>query len=162
MLAGLGSPSSALPQSFGPQGGSHLEALLAQYGSRLPQPQQTATAITDLNDFISGLSGDDRKAIEKDERYLRAKVGLIENFLTYAISATQDGYNFVTGPGRKLAQDLLENAKRAHEHAENTAKDEFAEMQSIIKQQQEVLEAQKLEMANYRSELETLKSSLGE
>lgn len=168
MLAGLGAPSSPFPGTFGGQQ-SQIEALLAQYGNRLPQSQQSATAITDLDEFMGSLSSDERKGVEKDERYMRSKIALIETYLVHSISSTQDGYNFVTGPGRKLAQDLLDNAKKAHEHVEAHAKDELTAMQEAIKQQQttideqnQLMSQQRAELEKQRADFETLKATLGD
>lgn len=170
-------PSPAATSPWAIQQGGQLDALLAQFG-RLPQQQmqQQPTAITDLNEFIGGLPADERKAIELDERYQRSKLGLIEGYLIYAITHTQDGYGFVTGAGRKQAQDLLDTAKKVHEHVEAHANDELTEMKTALKQQQEFIaqqmqlmeqqkadmEAQRSEIRKQREDLEAFKSTLGE
>ena len=147
----------------------HLQSLISKFGLEqiVQQPQSSSypirTVINDLDEIFADLSSDQRKAIESNEEYVTSLSILLQKFLFYLLSRTPDGTAFVQGPGRKLAQNLLDTTKKISSNLDQLVKDDYkqmaervAQLEAIIvrqnkqvqEQQEEIAKLQKIEECN--------------
>lgn len=148
---GGSSSSSMLP---------NLQSLISKFGLEqvIHQPQTQSypvrTVINDLDEIFADLSSDQRKAIETNEDYVNSLSILLQKFLFYLLSRTPEGTTFVQGPGRKLAQNLLDTTKKISSNLDQLVKDNYkqmaermAQLEAIIVQQNKQVQEQQEEIA---------------
>lgn len=150
-----------------PQGHSNIEALIARLGVGNPTtPTQPRTIINDLDEIFSDLSTDQRREVEGNDEYMLALGNLLQKYLLYSISSTPEGINFVTNPGRKLAQNLLDTTKRVVVNLDKQKKDEISSMsekiarlESIIIEQNRIVKDQENKLQSRDRKSEEFKTS---
>lgn len=141
------------------------QALQAQNANRQVLPQRTV--INDLDEIFSDLTTEQRKAIETNEEYVTSLGNLLHKFLFFLISSTPDGTAFVTGPGRKQAQILLDTTKKIASNLDQVVKDNYqvmsermAQLEAIIAQQNMLAEQRDKQLKEQQEELDKFKTTL--
>ncbi len=137
-----------------------LKQLLLQAQNK--EHMQAGTAMTDLDEFVGGLNEEERKALGQDEDFNHVKAVYLESFIMYQAVASEDGRRFATGPGRRMAQELLDCARAAKRNAHRPPQPDMSHLQKQMEEQSammaKVLEAN----ATLTQEVATLKKDLGE
>ena len=151
----------------------HLQSLISKFGLEqvVHQPQSNyapRTIINDLDEIFADLSSDQRKAIESDESYLAALSVLLQRFLFFLLSKTPEGTAFVQGPGRKLAQNLLDTTKKISANLDQLVKDNYkqmadrmAQLEAIIVEQNRQVKEQQEEIAKLQKQDESNNNTQG-
>lgn len=144
----------------------HLQSLISKFGLEqvIQQPQsnyQQRTVINDLDEIFSDLSSDQRKAIETNEEYVTSLSILLQKFLFFLLSKTPEGTAFVQGPGRKLAQNLLDTTKKISANLDQLVKDNYKQMADRMAQLEAIIVKQNKQVQEQQEEIAKLQKTEG-
>lgn len=144
----------------------HLQSLVTKFGleQMLQQPSNNysqRTVINDLDEIFADLSGDQRKAIETNEEYISSLSMLLQRFLFFLLSKTPEGTAFVQGPGRKLAQNLLDTTKKISANLDQLVKDNYKQMADRMAQLEAIIVQQNKQVQEQQEEIAKLQKTEG-
>lgn len=123
-----------------------------------PQP----TPIEEIQVLLNNLPVEQRQAIESSEEYLVLKTEIFQEFILWAIAATDLGRTYLFGPGAHKSKKLLELTKdlsstvgakatsRIHE-----LEQQLLEQQELFRKQSEILKKQSEEFLAFKAQFET-------
>lgn len=156
---GTGYGSGSLPQTL-----PNLQALISKFGLEqiVHQPQsnyQPRTIINDLDEIFADLSSDQRKAIETNDEYVNALSLVLQKFLFFLLSKTPEGTAFIQGPGRKLAQNLLDTTKKISANLDQIVQDNYQQMVDRMSQLEAIIVQQNKQVQEQKAEIEKLQQN---
>lgn len=150
----------------------NLDAVIARLGigqQQNLQANQQRTPINELDEIFADLTQEQRKVVETNEEYTLSLGNVLQKFIFYLLTKTPDGYAFVTGPGKKYTQGLLDVTKKITENIDDMVKNDFKDMQtrmaqleSIIVEQNKKSQLQDAKIAEQEAQLTNFKKSLGD
>lgn len=147
---------------------SNIEALITKFGIGQQQPQQPQiqrTIINDLDELFADMTTDQRRAVEGNEEYMMALGNLLQKYLLFSLGHTSEGVQFVSTHGKKLAQNLLDTAKKVSSNVVQNERNEMQSMSERMQQLEQIIAQQRAlteSQASKIQELEQFKANLGD
>ena len=113
------------------------------------------TPIEEIQVLLNNLPIEQRQAIENSQEYIELKSEIFQEFILWAIAATDLGRTYLFGPGSHKAKKLLELTKDLTSTIGAKATSRIQELEAQLQQQQELFRKQNEEFKAFKAQFES-------